>query len=216
MCGKYWPGANVGWGRGGVTQVLQDFELSFHFASPAQRQNYCWRIPQTGRSPQTMQEPGKSNNPDFPHGYPAANQDQMNPPPPPYYPPVPGPQPYGPSAPPVPSAPYYQPYYPTSPYPQQPLICQQSTNVTVVNPQNIRVQSRHSDYLCWSILNFLCCCWPLGIAAIVFSCKTRSDDAENNERAAACSSKTALYLNIISMVFGIVMYIVIFVLYLRY
>lgn len=170
-------------------------------------------------------------NPSFQDGYPAEKQDPSSPPPPyypsapgppnmgPYYPPASGPPDMGPYYPPAPGppapGPYYQPYYPSAPMPppQQPLMCQQSTNVVVVNPQSVTIRQRHSDYLCWSICNLLCCFWPLGLAAIIFSCKTRSDDDYNNAEAAACSSKTALALNITSLVAGIVMYIIIVVVY---
>ncbi|XP_018424264.1 PREDICTED: leucine-rich repeat extensin-like protein 1 [Nanorana parkeri] len=128
----------------------------------------------------------------------------------PYYPTAPASGPYYPTAhgPPA-SAPYGQPYYPGAPVPQQPLICQQSTNVVVVNPQSVRIMPRHKDYMCWSIMNFLCCLWPLGLIAIIFSCKTRSDNDGNDESAARCSSKAALSLNIAALVLGVIMYIII-------
>jgi len=31
-----------------------------------------------------------------------------------------------------------------------------------------------NSYLGWSIFNFLCCCWPLGLAAIIYSVKVSS------------------------------------------
>ncbi|XP_040183056.1 vegetative cell wall protein gp1-like isoform X1 [Rana temporaria] len=123
-----------------------------------------------------------------------------------YYPSAPGPPAPGPYYPPAPGS--YQPYYPTGPMPppQQSLMGQQSTNVVVVNPQSVMIQPRHSDYLCWSICNFLCCCFPLGLAAICYSCQTRSYDDNNNAEAAACSSKTALAMNIAALVLGVVTY----------
>ncbi|XP_057694202.1 transmembrane protein 91-like [Corythoichthys intestinalis] len=60
------------------------------------------------------------------------------------------------------------------------------------------------SYLAWSILNTLCCCLPLGIAAIVFSSKVQNANATGNSVAAADASKTAKILNILALVCGLI------------
>uniref|UniRef100_A0A6Q2XDW1 Uncharacterized protein n=1 Tax=Esox lucius TaxID=8010 RepID=A0A6Q2XDW1_ESOLU len=64
-------------------------------------------------------------------------------------------------------------------------------------------------YLAWSIFNTLCCCLPLGIAAIVCSCKADNANGVGEAERAAEASRTAKILNIIGLVIGIVMIIII-------
>jgi len=40
--------------------------------------------------------------------------------------------------------------------------------------QTVYVHQMPPDYLGWSIFNVFCCCWCLGIIALIYSCKTRS------------------------------------------
>ncbi|KAM3616867.1 uncharacterized protein V6R79_025062 [Siganus canaliculatus] len=64
-------------------------------------------------------------------------------------------------------------------------------------------------YLGWSIFNTLCCCLPLGIAAIVCSCRAQSANGVGETAAAADASRTAKILNIIGLVCGIVLIIIV-------
>ncbi|KAK2847217.1 hypothetical protein Q5P01_010216 [Channa striata] len=75
-------------------------------------------------------------------------------------------------------------------------------------------QSRMNSptYLWWSIFNTLCCCLPLGIAAIIFSCKTQNANEVGNSGSAASASRTAKKLNIIGLVCGIILIIIVVVL----
>ncbi|XP_042269172.1 transmembrane protein 91-like [Thunnus maccoyii] len=64
------------------------------------------------------------------------------------------------------------------------------------------------SYLGWSIFNTLCCCLPLGIAAIVCSCKAQNANALGETARAAEASRTAKVLNIIALVCGIILIII--------
>ncbi|KAL6116138.1 uncharacterized protein ACO6RY_00822 [Pungitius sinensis] len=65
------------------------------------------------------------------------------------------------------------------------------------------------SYLGWSIFNTICCCWPIGIAAIVFSCKTQTANAAGESAQAVDASRTSKILNVVSLVCGIIMIIII-------
>ncbi|KAM3923705.1 dispanin subfamily A member 2b-like [Leptodactylus fuscus] len=111
----------------------------------------------------------------------------------------------------------YPAYYPPGPNNtvQQTLICQPpSTNVVVMNGQMAPAnQPYYKDYLCWSIMNLLCCCWPIGIAAVVYSCKTKKSNDIRDYTAAAINSRVAFNLNISSLVIGILFEILLAFLY---
>lgn len=91
------------------------------------------------------------------------------------------------------------------------------------------------SYLGWSIFNTLCCCLPLGIAAIVYSCrvgaiysdlyntwqntparsfghlpsfKVQNANAVGDSTVATDASRTAKMLNIIALVCGIILLII--------
>ncbi|KAA0706214.1 hypothetical protein E1301_Tti019733 [Triplophysa tibetana] len=71
--------------------------------------------------------------------------------------------------------------------------------------------SNQTTYLAWSIFNTLCCCFPLGIAAIVFSCRADTAIKSGDTTKASDSSRTARNLNIAGMVIGIIFIIIIIV-----
>ncbi|XP_073782825.1 uncharacterized protein si:rp71-77l1.2 isoform X1 [Danio rerio] len=81
-------------------------------------------------------------------------------PPPPSY--QDSPPPYTPSYPgqSVPQAPYVQ-----GPHPRQAVVSVQPAVFVAAAP----LQTPPPDYLCYSIFNLFCCCFPLGIAALIFS-----------------------------------------------
>ncbi|XP_026544010.1 synapse differentiation-inducing gene protein 1-like [Notechis scutatus] len=51
-----------------------------------------------------------------------------------------------------------------------------------------------SDYLVYSIFTMLCCCLPLGVAALVYSIQTREANHEENSTTAQRSSRMARIL----------------------
>ncbi|MCL2743622.1 MAG: DUF1559 domain-containing protein [Planctomycetaceae bacterium] len=61
-----------------------------------------------------------------------------------------------------------------------------------------------ADYLIWSIISTLCCCLPLGIAAIIFSTQCKSAISAGDLATAQSKSKTAFMLNIISLLLGLI------------
>uniref|UniRef100_A0A8C7V825 Uncharacterized protein n=2 Tax=Oncorhynchus mykiss TaxID=8022 RepID=A0A8C7V825_ONCMY len=65
------------------------------------------------------------------------------------------------------------------------------------------------SYLGWSIFNTLCCCLPIGIAAIVCSCRADNANAVGEATAAAEASRMAKILNIVGFVVGIVLLIIV-------
>ncbi|XP_062818478.1 proline rich transmembrane protein 1B-like [Anolis carolinensis] len=123
-------------------------------------------------------------------------------PPPPSAPPM-GPVRPGPAPPPYP--PYYGPHGVV--YNQGPILHQ---------PQPIFIAAIHRvdepDYMMYSLFTMLCCCLPIGIVAMIFSCKTRSANNAGDVRSArqystvalACAH-TALGVGILIMIFGIIL-----------
>ncbi|XP_039662736.1 synapse differentiation-inducing gene protein 1-like [Perca fluviatilis] len=99
--------------------------------------------------------------------------------------------------------------YPGQQYPGQQYPGQQAT-VTVqptvyvtrgplLNPVN--------DYLCYSIFTMLCCCFPLGIAALIYSISARESNHIGDQLGAERSSRMARTLNHVGLGLGIGMLI---------
>uniref|UniRef100_A0A8C5A0S7 Uncharacterized protein n=1 Tax=Gadus morhua TaxID=8049 RepID=A0A8C5A0S7_GADMO len=92
-----------------------------------------------------------------------------------------------------------------------------SLELTLTHSSSTTMEQGHTSssapsYLAWSIFNTLCCCLPLGIAAIVYSCRAQDLDALGQGAAAQNASKTARNLNVIGLVFGIILIIIVIVL----
>uniref|UniRef100_A0A2C9LN78 Uncharacterized protein n=1 Tax=Biomphalaria glabrata TaxID=6526 RepID=A0A2C9LN78_BIOGL len=68
------------------------------------------------------------------------------------------------------------------------------------------------DYICLSIFATLCCCWPLGIWAIIESRRARKLASEGRHADAQKSSRCALYLVIASIILGTIL-ITVFIVY---
>ncbi|KAJ8332884.1 hypothetical protein SKAU_G00417800 [Synaphobranchus kaupii] len=67
------------------------------------------------------------------------------------------------------------------------------------------------DYLGYSIFTMLCCCLPLGLAALIYSIKTRDSNNQGLQQKAEMSSRTARNLNHAALGIGIaiiILYIV--------
>uniref|UniRef100_A0A672HE66 Uncharacterized protein n=1 Tax=Salarias fasciatus TaxID=181472 RepID=A0A672HE66_SALFA len=70
----------------------------------------------------------------------------------------------------------------------------------------------HDDmptYLGWSIFTCLCCCWPLGLAALIYSNKVDTANASGDFQEAADASSTAKTLNTMGLICGIILLILI-------
>ncbi|XP_070620582.1 proline-rich transmembrane protein 1-like [Erythrolamprus reginae] len=68
--------------------------------------------------------------------------------------------------------------------------------------------SAEPDYLAYSIFTMLCCCLPLGIAALVFSIQTREANNNGNIAAAQRNSKLARKFSHASLGVGMVILII--------
>nr|XP_060627411.1 transmembrane protein 91-like [Anolis sagrei ordinatus] len=66
------------------------------------------------------------------------------------------------------------------------------------------LQSNYPSYLALSIFNLLCCCFPIGIAAVIYSCQVNNANAVGNSNMAAKASRTARTLNIVGIVLGVI------------
>ncbi|ESP01835.1 hypothetical protein LOTGIDRAFT_238151 [Lottia gigantea] len=90
-----------------------------------------------------------------------------------------------------------------------------NVNVVMTQPQmaTVIVNPRPNDYLGWSIFTLLCCCLPIGIAAIVFSCNARSSSDNLHFEQARKEANTARILNIVGLVLGLGISILMIVLY---
>ncbi|KAM4015634.1 dispanin subfamily A member 2b-like isoform 1-T2 [Anomaloglossus baeobatrachus] len=71
--------------------------------------------------------------------------------------------------------------------------------------------SGQKDYLGWSIFSTLCCCLPIGVAALIFSIKARDAANQNDSTTAAKHSKMAFNLNIAALVLGIIFIMIVIV-----
>lgn len=70
------------------------------------------------------------------------------------------------------------------------------------------LQAPPNSWLIFSIFSCLCCCWPIGIAAIVFSVRSNDQKALRNYQKSRDYARTALILNITSVVVGTIVLVV--------
>ncbi|XP_060936818.1 proline-rich transmembrane protein 1-like [Limanda limanda] len=122
------------------------------------------------------------------------------------YPPQPGmaypPQPQGFGPPPAYGNQAYghQPH-PMNEYPAQP------SSVTVHQPVVYVTRSPLAqpvtDYMCYSVFTLMCCCLPLGIAALIYSISTREANHAGDQLAAERSSRLARTLNHVGLGIGL-------------
>nr|XP_055067203.1 transmembrane protein 91-like [Misgurnus anguillicaudatus] len=110
----------------------------------------------------------------------------------------------------------YQPHggpvgpYGTGPYPGYHAVVVQPTVYVTAAP----LVSPLPDYLGYSIFTMLCCCLPLGIAALIYSISTRNANMTGQPQIAEKNSKMALTLNHVALGIGltiIVLYITIII-----
>ncbi len=62
---------------------------------------------------------------------------------------------------------------------------------------------RPPNHLVWSIVTTLLCCLPLGIAAIIYSCKVEGLHLSGNTKGAIQAANTAKTLNFVSLLLGV-------------
>ncbi|KAL8220135.1 UNVERIFIED_CONTAM: hypothetical protein K2H54_039399 [Gekko kuhli] len=105
---------------------------------------------------------------------------------------------------------HYQPYYPPySAVPDSGPVIQPPLHTTVIVPVE---PTSEPDYLGYSIFTMLCCCMPLGVAALVYSIRTRDanrmgngTEAQRNSRKARDFAHSALGLGIVLITVYIVL-----------
>ncbi|XP_015254265.1 PREDICTED: proline-rich transmembrane protein 1-like [Cyprinodon variegatus] len=95
---------------------------------------------------------------------------------------------------------YNQQPYPSQQHPGQPAPISMQPTVYVTQAP---LTSPVNDYLGYSIFTMLCCCLPLGIAALVFSIFTREANHSGDRMSAERSSRTARTLNHVALGLGI-------------
>ncbi|CAH2254348.1 proline-rich transmembrane 1-like [Pelobates cultripes] len=108
-------------------------------------------------------------------------------------------------------APPIQPGYNINPalYPNgQPMVsyATQPDGTPIVTTQpNVMVipQPAHNDYLCLSIVSLILCFLPLGVAAVIYSCKSRDSLRHGDMFSAAIDSRMAFKLNMAALGIGI-------------
>ncbi|KAM6935579.1 uncharacterized protein PEZ65_005919 isoform 1-T1 [Lycodopsis pacificus] len=69
-----------------------------------------------------------------------------------------------------------------------------------------------NDYLCYSIFTLMCCCLPLGIAALIYSISAREANHSGDQNSAERSSRMARTLNHVGLGLGIG-FIILFIVY---
>ncbi|XP_029928620.1 proline-rich transmembrane protein 1 [Myripristis murdjan] len=74
-------------------------------------------------------------------------------------------------------------------------VTMQPTRCPLTNPAN--------DYLGYSIFTLLCCCLPLGIAALIYSILTRDANYAGDQMAAERNSRMARLLNHVGLGIGL-------------
>ncbi|XP_057690546.1 synapse differentiation-inducing gene protein 1-like [Corythoichthys intestinalis] len=85
-------------------------------------------------------------------------------------------------------------------YPPQPATVTLQPTVFVTRSP---LENPVKDYMCYSIFTLLCCCLPLGIAALVYSINTREANLSGDQMSAERCSRTARTLNHVSLGLGI-------------
>ncbi|XP_040183054.1 synapse differentiation-inducing gene protein 1-like isoform X1 [Rana temporaria] len=99
-----------------------------------------------------------------------------------------------------PSPSHFKPIFTTEQY----VINTEISSVHVVTaPSNVIVAPPiYKDYMALSILSMLFCFLPVGIAALVYSCKTIASRSNGDHTTEARNSHVAFKLNVVAIFFG--------------
>ncbi|XP_061631777.1 proline-rich transmembrane protein 1-like [Phyllopteryx taeniolatus] len=148
-----------------------------------------------------------------PKQWPDEKSSMAQAPPPPYrdnlYPGYPQP---GPGCfPPHPQESIYPPAYGGAAYGQQQYTADQQyplqAGTVTIQPTVLvtraPLETPVNDYMCYSIFTMLCCCLPLGIAALIYSINAREANHSGDQLMAERSSRTARTLNHVALGLGI-------------
>lgn len=88
---------------------------------------------------------------------------------------------------------------------QQQLNYQQPQYQQYGNPMS---NAKPNNYLVWSILSIILCCWPVGVAAVVYAAKVDSLWGQGRYDESRAASEKAKNLTIISAICGVVVYVI--------
>jgi len=86
-----------------------------------------------------------------------------------------------------------------------------NTTTVVMPPPTVLVQNRPASWIGLSIFNCLCCFWPLGLVAMVFSCMVDSSYDSGDYENAKKYSNIAKWLNIVSVICGVIVIVVVII-----
>ncbi|XP_062517882.1 uncharacterized protein LOC134193109 [Corticium candelabrum] len=90
-------------------------------------------------------------------------------------------------------------------YPQQPqpmMYQQQPQPMMGYTQQTVYGAPLVKDYMVLSLITLVCCCWPIGICALLSSMRVRESLRINDRAGAEEASRTARTLNIVGIVIG--------------
>lgn len=106
-----------------------------------------------------------------------------------------------------PPPPPYAEVDPNLTHPVHPIPYQQSygarVNYARPNPNQALELAKIQDYMGWSIFNLLCCCFPFGIIAMIFSSQIRERKLVGDVAGARNLSSKAVIWNIFATLAGI-------------
>ena len=80
---------------------------------------------------------------------------------------------------------------------------------TLYNLEDQRAVEMPNSYLFWSVFNFLCCCWPVGLFAVYYSIRTNETKRINSLGLAKSYSSKAYVSNLIASICGSLMLFVV-------
>ena len=75
-----------------------------------------------------------------------------------------------------------------------------------------RIMGNYEDHLALSIFNFFCCCFWLGIPALIFSCQARDHYMNGDIEKGSSSARIAQVFNIIGITIGAIAAIIFIIL----
>ncbi|XP_078689796.1 proline-rich transmembrane protein 1-like [Branchiostoma floridae x Branchiostoma belcheri] len=128
-------------------------------------------------------------------GYPPPGEAQYQPPPPGY------------AAPPGYAQQPVQPGYPQPLQPGQ----QQTVVVAGMQPTMVIVDSKPADHFGFALFTCMCCFWPTGIVALIFSCQVDSKWNSGDREGAKSASSNANLFSKISLGIGIAALIIVLI-----
>ena len=113
--------------------------------------------------------------------------------------------------------PIYKAYEQPAPRPGvYPLVIRTQPQPMPANMINALNQASNiNDYMMWSALNCLCCCWPMGLVALILSIFVSQKKNSREVESAMCLSKSTAVWNGITTLLGIALNIFLIMYYIQ-